>query len=141
MAAGGWLLLRNGDPDSIRAFLPWALGGLLASQGAWLAFRQLRRLLDPEGAAAQEQEEAEREETRRSQSATLPMAVVGWLSAVVPLGFLIAYAVDDSGDHGERTLGLTAFFVGWVIAALVFAIWATRSWRRHRSYGVDRSSA
>jgi hypothetical protein len=40
------------------------LGSVLLGAGAWLAFTELRRLVDPEALAAEEAEEAERDQAR-----------------------------------------------------------------------------
>jgi hypothetical protein len=53
-------------------------------------------------------------------------------------GFLAFYAVDDSGQHGERTLGLTLLFDGMVTLSIGLAAGVTLNWRRRQGKSRTR---
>ena len=139
LAAGGaGLLFTFSDPDSFVSAVLAGLGSVLLGAGAWLAFTESRRLLDPEALAAEEAEEAERDRARHQRAVTLPGVLFTWILATLYAGFLLFYAVDDSGQHGERTLGLTLFFVGMVTLSIGLAAGVTLNWRRQQGKSRTR---
>ncbi len=142
LAAGGvWLIVKFDISDSLVNSGLHALGYVLAGQGVWMAAREFRRLFEPEVVAAQQAEEAEREKEARERPATLASAVFFWLVTLLVIGGFIFYALDDSGEHGERTLPLTLLFGGITFSMVSFTAWTTLSWSRHRNARRDESAA
>jgi len=134
LAAGGvWLIVKFGGSAGLVKSSLHALGYGLAGPGVWMAAREFRRRFEPEVSAASEAEEAEREKTRRERPATLFSVVFFWLATLLAIGGLVAYALDDSGQHGERTLALTLLFGGITLSMVGFAAWTSFSWWRHRN--------
>ncbi len=139
LAAGGvWLIVKFDISDNLVESALHALGYVLAGQGVWLAASEFRRLFEPEVVAAQEAEEVEREKRARERPATLAGVVFFWLLTLLVLGGFVFYALDDSGQHGERTLSLTLLFGGITLAMVGFAAWTTWTWWRRRSTRSDQ---
>ena len=87
--------------------------------------------------AAIEAEEAEREKRARERPATRLSVVCFWLLDLVLIGGFVAYLLDDSGLHGEKTLFITLVFGGVTLGAVVCAIGVTASWWRRRDTRSD----
>jgi hypothetical protein len=134
LAAGGvWLIVKFGGSAGLVKPIFHGVGYVLAAQGVWLAARECRRLFEPEVVADIEAEEAEREKRAHECPPRLVGVVFFWLLTLLVIGGLVAYALDDSGLHGERTLTLTLLFGGFTFAMVGFGAWTALMWWRGRT--------
>lgn len=135
LAAGGvWLVVKFGGSAGLVKSSLHALGYGLAGPGVWMVAREFRRLFEPEVVADIEAEEAERAKRDRERQATLVSVVCFWLLNLLLIGGFVAYLLDDSGLHGEKTLFITLVFAGVTLSSVVCAIEATvRWWHRQKA--------